>query len=68
MMYSAIAFPGLGLEIDPIQTLELGPLSIHLYGVIIAIGLMLAVIYGCKRSRQFGISVDDLTNNSTTLP
>ena len=62
MMYSAIAFPSLGLEIDPIQTLKIGPLSIHLYGVIIAIGLLLAVIYGCKRSRQFGISVDDLTD------
>ena len=62
MIYSAIAFPGLGIEIDPAQTLELGPLSIHMYGVIIAIGLMLAVIYGCKRCNQFGFSVDDLTD------
>ena len=62
MMYSAIAFPGLGLEIDPIQTLELGPLSIHMYGVVIALALMMAVLYGCARSREFGMSVDDLTD------
>ena len=62
MIYSAIAFPGLGIEVDPTQTLQIGPLSIHIYGLIIAIGLMLAVIYGCKRCNQFGFSVDDLTD------
>ncbi len=60
--FSVISFPGLGLEINPPRALELGPVSIHLYGVIIAIGLLLAVIYGCKRSRQFGLTVDDLTD------
>ena len=59
---SAIAFPGLGIEIDPIRTLQIGPLSIHLYGLIIALGLMLAVLYGCGRSREFGMSVDDMTD------
>ena len=60
--YSVISFPSLGIEIDPIRAIEIGPLSIHLYGVIIAFGLMLAVIYGCKRSRQFGFTTDDLTD------
>ncbi len=60
--FSVISFPSLGLEINPPRALEIGPLSIHLYGVIIAIGLLLAVIYGCKRSRQFGLTVDDLTD------
>ena len=59
---SAIAFPGLGLEIDPKPTLDIGPLSIHLYGLLIALGLLLAVVYACKRSRQFGLTVDDLTD------
>ncbi len=59
---SVIAFPGLGIEIDPPKTLDIGPLSIHLYGLIIAIGLLLAVVYACKRSRQFGLTVDDLTD------
>ena len=62
MIYSAIAFPGLGIEIDPIRTLNIGPLSIHMYGLIIALGLLLAVLYGCGRSREFGLSVDDLTD------
>ena len=60
--YSVISFPGLGIEIDPARVLNIGPLSIHLYGVIIAMGLMLAVVYACKRSRQFGLTVDDLTD------
>ncbi len=60
--FSVISFPSLGLEINPPRALELGPVSIHLYGLIIAIGLLLAVIYGCKRSRQFGMTVDDLTD------
>ncbi len=60
--YSTISFPSLGLEFDPIRAIEIGPISIHLYGVIIAFGLMLAVIYACKRSRQFGLTADDLTD------
>ena len=60
--YSVISFPSLGIEIDPIRVIQIGSFSIHLYGVIIAFGLMLAVLYACKRSRQFGLSVDDLTD------
>lgn len=60
--YSVISFPSLGIEIDPARVLNIGPLNIHLYGVIIAMGLMLAVVYACKRSRQFGLTVDDLTD------
>ena len=59
---SAIAFPGLGIHIDPPRSLSIGPLDIYLYGLIIACGLMLAVVYACKRSRQFGLTVDDLTD------
>ena len=46
MKYTTISFPGLGLEFNPARMLELGPLKIHFYGVIIAIGLMLAVLTG----------------------
>ena len=51
-----------GIEINPPRTLEIFGLSIHFYGLIIACGLMLAVLYGCKRCNQFGFSVDDLTD------
>ncbi len=60
--FSTISFPLLGLEWNPARALELGPLSIRLYGVMIALGLMLAVLYACKRSREFGLKSDDLTD------
>ena len=61
-MYSEISFPALGIALDPPRYLEIGPLTIYYYGVIIAFGLMLAVLYGCKRSREFGIKEDDLVD------
>ena len=61
-MYSEITFPALGIALDPPRYLEIGPLTIYYYGVIIAFGLMLAVLYGCKRSREFGIKEDDLVD------
>ena len=60
--YSVISFPGLGLEMDPSRTLSIGPLTIHYYGLIIAAGLLLAVIYGLRRCKQFGIKDDDIVD------
>ena len=62
MMYTDITFPGLGgLNIDPPQIFfSIGDYDIYFYGVIIALGLILAVTYGLKRSRQFGIKQDDI--------
>jgi prolipoprotein diacylglyceryltransferase len=58
--YSVISFPGLGLEIDPGRSLSLGPLTIHYYGLIIATGLLLAVIYdrrvAGKRKSEYTIT------------
>lgn len=56
--YTTISFPGLGLELNPPRILELGPLTIHFYGLVIATGLILAAIYGMKRSKQFGLNED----------
>lgn len=58
--YSVISFPFLGLEMNPGRAFSLGPLTIHYYGIVIAFGLMLAVIYACKRSRQAGLTEDDI--------
>ena len=58
--YTGISFPGLGIEVNPGKALELGGLSIHYYGAIIALGLILAVVYACRRSKQFGIKEDDI--------
>lgn len=58
--FSSISFPFLGIEVNPGRTLSLGPLTIHYYGLVIAVGLMLAVLYACRRSREFGVKQDDL--------
>ena len=58
--YSSISFPSLGLEINPARSFAIGPLTVHYYGLIIACGLMLAVIYACRRSGEFGLKEDDI--------
>ena len=59
-MYTEISFPSLGLTLNPPSSFSLGPLSIHFYGIIIAAGLMLAVLYCSKRASQFGLTEDTL--------
>ena len=66
--YSTISFPSLGIEVNPGRALALGPLTIHYYGLIIAIGLMLAVVYACRRCSQFGIKQDDLLDMKLYAP
>ena len=58
--YSSISFPFLGLEVNPPRVLPLGPLNIHLYGLAIGLGLILAVMYACRRSKEFGLKEDDI--------
>ena len=56
--YTNISFPSLGIDIDPPRVLSLGPLNIHMYGLIIAFGLFLAAFYGMRRAKQFGVTED----------
>ena len=60
--YTEISFPLFGLTLDPGKGFAVGPLTIHYYGIIIALGLMLAVVYGWARRKEFGIKEDDLTD------
>lgn len=55
-----IVFPGLGIELNPPLGFTIGSLNIRFYGIIIAVGLLLAVWYGLKRSEQFGLKQDDI--------
>ena len=57
---SPIEFPGLGLKLDPAVGFSIGSLNINFYGICIAVGLLLAVLYGCLRSREFGFKQDDI--------
>ena len=56
--YTNISFPGLGIDIDPVRQFSLGPLTIHMYGIVIAFGLVLAVIYAMRRAPKFGLTED----------
>ena len=58
--FTNISFPLFGIDINPPRTFSIGPFTVHFYGLIIAVGLLLAVIYGCKRARQFGLREDDI--------
>lgn len=62
MKYTDISFPAFGLKFNPDRVLKLGGFQIYFYGMVIAVGLSLAVIYGLRRCRQFGISQDDIVD------
>ena len=55
-----IDFPGLGLTLNPPAGFSIGSFEIRFYGLVIALGLILAVVYALKRRQEFGISEDDL--------
>ncbi len=64
MTYSTISFPSLGIEINPPAGFSLGPLNLRFYGLIIAVGLMLAVCYGLRRQKQFGFRGDEILDGA----
>ena len=56
--FSTISFPTFGIEVNPPRFLEIGPLKVYYYGILIGIGLLLGISYCCKRSREFGLTED----------
>ena len=61
----AISFPGLGIDyIDPPRTLPFTVFGkeIYLYGVVIAIGFLLAILYVRRRVKEFGTNFDLVTD------
>lgn len=63
MSSAAISFPMLGnWTICPPNHFTVFGHNIYWYGVIIACGFLLAVTYCYHRSKEFGISADDLTD------
>lgn len=58
--FNAISFPSIDFTWNPAPSFSIGPLEIHWYGLIIAVGLLLAVLYACGRSKEFGLTEDDL--------
>ena len=60
---SLIDFPGLGIHTDPPRTLPFSVFGkeIYLYGVVIAFGFVLAIVYARLRCKEFGVSFDSVT-------
>ena len=56
MITNIVSFPELNLEFTIPETL--GKTNIHWYGVIIAVGFLLAIIYAMCRAKTFGIISD----------
>ncbi len=60
-MYFEISFPGLGISCDPDRIVfNLFGRNIYWYGLIIVVGFLLAIIYACRRAKQFGLREDDI--------
>ena len=60
-----ISFPGLGIEgINPPRTLPftIAGKEIYYYGLIIALGFLLAILYARKRVKEFGTNFDLVTD------
>lgn len=58
--YSVISFPSFGIEVDPPRGIPFDEPRVYFYAIVIAVGLMLAVLYACRRSKQFGLKEDDI--------
>ena len=59
----SISFPGLGIgEMNPPQYFTLLGRNIYFYGVIIALGFLLAFAYCFRRVKEFGLTSDELTD------
>ncbi len=58
-MVQTVTFPGLGwsFELNRVA-FSIGGLNFYWYGLLIGIGFMVAILYGLKRGRQFGVSED----------
>ena len=49
-----------GMEINPRREFSVGPFDIRLYGVMIALGLILAVAYGLWQKKRYGLNEDQI--------
>ena len=52
--FTRVYFPGLGIDFDlPSVAFTIGSYDIHFYGIIIAFGFMLAVLYGGRMAYKW---------------
>lgn len=58
VLQNLVEFPGLGLSFNLIDGFMIGSFKIHFYGVIIAVGVILAMIYVFANFRKVGVDPD----------
>ncbi|HCC02775.1 MAG TPA: prolipoprotein diacylglyceryl transferase [Ruminococcaceae bacterium] len=62
-MYYHIRFPGLGISLQVNRiAFSIGSFHVYWYGILIAVGFILAVIYAMKSAPKFGLNADKLMN------
>ena len=59
-MKNNISFPGLGLEFNINPTFSLFGFEIHYYGLLIGIGLILAVLFAMTRAKKYNITSETI--------
>lgn len=57
---SLISFPFLGLELNPPASVEIFGKDIYFYGILIALGFVLAMFYCARNAKRFGLKEDDV--------
>ena len=57
-----VSFPGLGLSFHFNNSISIGPFTITYYGIIIAVGMILAMVYAYKNFRKVGVDPDKATD------
>lgn len=60
MRDAVISFPGFGWTFDPGYCIQIGSFCIYYYGLIIAVGFLLAVLYVSRVHKRFDITMDDV--------
>lgn len=60
MREAIISFPmfGEGFQLNPPAYFSIGSFRIYFYGIIIALGLMLAILYGARFCKRVGMTMD----------
>lgn len=57
---SSISFPFLGIELNPPAYFTLFGKNIYFYGLIIAVGFLLGILFCAKNAKKFGLTEDNV--------
>ena len=68
-MTNLVQFPGLGLSFELSRVaFSIGDIDIYWYGICIAFGLCLALVFAFRRCTEFGIDADSMVFSGSITP